>query len=173
MLIERIYPILIALILTPIAMYYDINYICDKNINDALNGILTITTLIIGLWGTVFPLVLNAKNDSDVVRTVFDKDKKGLYSEYMKAMLVSGVILIMVTLSVYFRDSYKYTFYYNHVFYLLVFFFILFISTTFRCIHITINLVFLDKKLSNDYKSPEKTALTQEFDEKLKKNTME
>ena len=113
MLIERIYPILIALILTPIAMYYDINYICNENINDALNGILTITTLIIGFWGTVFPLVLNAKNDSDVVKTVFDKDKKGLYSEYMKTMLLSGVILIMVTLSVYFRDSYKYTFYYT------------------------------------------------------------
>ena len=71
MLIERIYPILIALILTPIAMYYDINYICNENINDALNGILTITTLIIGFWGTVFPLVLNAKNDSDRRYAIF------------------------------------------------------------------------------------------------------
>ena len=75
----------------------------------------------------------------------------------------------MVTLSVYFKDSYKNTFYYNHVFYLLVFLFVLFMSTTFRCIHITINLVFLDKSLSNDYKPPEKTNLTKAFDEKLKK----
>ncbi len=169
MLFERMYPILIALILTPIAMYYDINYICNREINDALNGILTITTLIIGFWGAVFPVVLNAKNDSEVVKKLFDKDKKGLYSEYMRVMLLSGVILIMVTLSIFFRDSYKNTFYYNHVFYLLIFFFVLFMSTTFRCIHITISLVFLDESLSDEYKPPKKTELTKDFDEMLKK----
>lgn len=106
MLKERIYPFCIALILTFLAMCFKLNFIDSDKIFDALNGILTITTLIIGFWGAIFPVILNAKNDMNTVKRVFEIDDNGLYSKYMNSVLQSGILLIIVTVTVYFRDSY-------------------------------------------------------------------
>ena len=128
---ERAYPFGIAFVFTFAAWVFNINYISDNRLFEALNGILTVTTLIIGFWGAVFPLVLNAKNEIKAVKRVFDIDKNGLYYEYMYVMLLSGMFLIITTISAYFRDSYLGTIYYKSIFYILVFLFVFFICATF------------------------------------------
>lgn len=169
MLKERIYPFCIALILTLLAMYFKINYIDNDKLFDALNGILTITTLIIGFWGAIFPVILNAKNDMATVKRVFEIDENGLYSKYMNSVLQSGILLIIVTVTAYFRDSFIETIYYKYIFYILLFLFTLFICTTYRFINITINLIFLPDAKQGDYSTPKKTEITKIVEEELKK----
>lgn len=165
---ERAYPFGIALVFTFAAWVFNINYISDNRLFEALNGILTVTTLIIGFWGAVFPLVLNAKNEIKAVKRVFDIDKNGLYYEYMYVMLLSGMFLIITTVSAYFRDSYLGTIYYKSIFYILVFLFVFFICATFRCLSITIHLVFLNNNISEDDTVHKRTELIERFEEELK-----
>lgn len=83
----------------------------SKNINDALDAVITVSSLIIGFLGAVLPVIMSMKNDSKLVKYVFERDKDKLFLKYIKQTLIVGVLVIIVSVTVYFRDQYKGTWY--------------------------------------------------------------
>lgn len=83
----------------------------SKNINDALDAVITVSSLIIGFLGAVLPVIMSMKNDSKLVKYVFERDKDKLFLKYIKQTLIVGVLVIIVSVTVYFRDQYKDTWY--------------------------------------------------------------
>jgi len=140
--VEKFYPILLALCIVLIMKYYDINYIGDKNMDNAIEGVLTVSALIIGFVGAVLPVVLSMKNDSKFVKYIFEKDKNKLFMKYMKITLMSGLLTITISVSLYFRDDFSATKLYNHIFFVWSFFIVLFMLSTYRCINHMLNLIF-------------------------------
>lgn len=166
---ERIYPYAISVIATFMLYRFGINYISSKNINEALDGMLTTSSLIIGFIGAVLPVIMSMKNDSKFVKYVFEEDKKQLFLKYMKENILFGILLIGISVSMYFKDGFEKTWYYNHVFYFWILLCISFLLCTFRCVNNMLNLIFSkDKELKKDSK-PKVTERECRFIEKLDK----
>lgn len=151
-ILERVYPYAVASFLV-ITMYLKkINYISSNNIDNAIDGVITITSLIIGFVGAVLPVIMGMKNDSKFVRYVFEKDTERLFMKYMKNTLFCGIVLIAVSVSLYFKKDYETTMYYEYSFYIWVFMMALFLSATHRCINNMLNLIFSkDEELLKRY----------------------
>lgn len=166
-LIERCYPYFWALVASGALRFLNINYIESENIYSALDGMITTTSLIIGFLGAVLPVIMSMKNDSKFVKYVFEKDTKQLFLKYMKTNLVMGIILIGISVSMYFKTQYIESFYYEHAFYIWVFACVSFLLCTYRCVNNMLNLIFSKDKVSEIKDTPSKTERENKFIEKL------
>lgn len=142
--VERIYPYVIALVSVYLLVKFKINYISSKNMNDAIDGVITITSLIIGFIGAVLPIVMSMKNDSKFVQYVFEKDENKLFLKYIKITLFHGITLIFISIVIYFKDEYIDTIIYGKIFHVWILFLILFLVSTYRCTCNMLNLIFTD-----------------------------
>ncbi|MBO5238717.1 MAG: hypothetical protein J6B50_08090 [Lachnospiraceae bacterium] len=142
--VERIYPYVIALVAVCFLIKFKINYVSSENMNDAIDGVITITSLIIGFIGAVLPIVMSMKNDSKFVQYVFEKDENKLFLKYIKVTLFHGIVLILISIVMYFKDEYIDTIIYGKIFYVWILFLILFLISTYRCTCNMLNLIFTD-----------------------------
>lgn len=71
---ERLYPYVVSLVFTYFFVYKKIDIIHNKNMNSALDCVNTFAALIIGFLGAMLPVVLGMKNESKIVKYVFEKD---------------------------------------------------------------------------------------------------
>lgn len=85
---ERLYPYIIAVIVTVVVVKNKLNYVDNSSINDAANAVLTVASIIIGFIGAILPVILGMRNDSAFVKYVFSMDKENLFSKYVKEVLV-------------------------------------------------------------------------------------
>lgn len=148
---ERLYPVILSGILTVLLIIIKIDPFQSKNINDVINGIVTLDSIIIGFIGAIIPVVLSMKNESKLVRYVFDKDKDGLFKKYLSSTIAVGLIDVCVSLLVYLRDimTSEKTIFVLRAFF--IFFFIFFMLCTFRSMSCMLKLIFSDDtKLEND-----------------------
>ena len=165
--IEKFYPVFLSLSIVFIMKYNNINYINDKNMDSAIEGVLTVSALIIGFVGAVLPVVLSMKNDSKFVKYIFEKDKNKLFMKYMKITLVSGLLTITISVSLYFRDAFSGSKLYNRVFFAWSFCTVLFMLSTYRCINHMLNLIFSpDNEIGNNGDYAEKSK----YEKILEKN---
>lgn len=141
--IEKYYPVFLSLGIVFIMKYNNINYIHNENMDSAIEGVLTVSALIIGFVGAVLPVVLSVKNDSEFVKYIFEKDKNKLFMKYIKTTLMSGLLTITVSVLLYFRNCFSGSILYNYVFLVWSFCVILFVLSTYRCISHMLNLIFL------------------------------
>lgn len=145
------YPLVLSGILTFFLMKIKINPFQSENINEVVNGIVTLDSIIIGFIGAIIPVVLSMKNESKLVQYVFAKDKDGLLKKYLSSTIAVGLIDVCVSLLVYIRDiisSETAIFVLRTLF---TFFFILFILCTFRSMSCMLKLIFSnDEKMEND-----------------------
>lgn len=167
-ILERVYPYAVASFLVVIIYMQKINYISSNNINNAIDGVITITSLIIGFVGAVLPVIMGMKNDSKFVRYVFEKDTERLFMKYMKNTLLYGMLLIAISVSLYFKKDYETTIYYKYVFYVWIFMMALFLSATHRCINNMLNLIFSkDEELFEQFEKESMTENEMRIREKL------
>ena len=110
-LIEMVYPYVLSVIIFVLFKFAKNSLYQSKNINDALDAVITVSSLIIGFLGAVLPVIMSMKNDSKLVKYVFERDKDKLFLKYIKQTLIVGVLVIIVSVTVYFRDQYKDTWY--------------------------------------------------------------
>lgn len=110
-LIEMLYPYVLSVIIFVLFKFAKNSLYQSKNINDALDAVITVSSLIIGFLGAVLPVIMSMKNDSKLVKYVFERDKDKLFLKYIKQTLIVGVLVIIVSVTVYFRDQYKDTWY--------------------------------------------------------------
>lgn len=110
-LIEMLYPYVLSVVIFVLFKFVKNSLYQSKNINDALDAVITVSSLIIGFLGAVLPVIMSMKNDSILVKYVFERDKDKLFLKYIKQTLIVGVLVIIVSVTVYFRDQYKDTWY--------------------------------------------------------------
>lgn len=141
---ERCFPYLFSATIVLLMICYKINFISDSNLNDALDGVNTMCALIIGFLGAVLPVILGMKNESKFVKYVFEKDHKKLFLKYIKAVIVIGLITVVITIVMYFRDSFQKDKIAYYLFYVWAFSVILFLLSTYRCLSNMLELIFSD-----------------------------
>ena len=149
---EKWYPYGIALLLVIGTFFIKVDFLMSKNTNDALTAIITVASLIIGFIGAILPVIMSMKNDSKFVKYVFEQDKDKLFLSYIKQTMLIGIILIIVAITLYFRDQYMGMCYYKVSVKVCVYFLVCFLLCTYRCLNNMLNLIFSnDDHLRNNY----------------------
>lgn len=141
-ILERSYPYILAILATLAFQRVAEGVMENANFEDALGGLVTLDSIIIGFFGAIMPVVISMKNESKLVKYVFENDKKGLFSKYLKITIFSGLISAILSLSMYVRESFSHP---NTKVYLYkgwIFFTVLFIATTYRSLSYMILLMF-------------------------------
>lgn len=143
---ERIYPHVIALIMMLILINLKVHPIQSIKIDELVDGIVTLDSIIIGFIGAIIPVILSMKNESKLVKYVFEKDEKGLFKKYISETIAYGLIDVCVSLSVYVKDiiSSKYVLIFLE--WLFIYVFVLFIFSTYRSMTCMLKLIFADDR---------------------------
>jgi len=144
LLIERSYPYFIAIVFVIICIVKQINFVESENLKDALESINTIYSLILGFLGAILPVILGMKNESKLVRYLFEKDENKLFLKYLKANIFWGLIGLFVSVALYFNDVKMMNRAKDGLFYALEFLFVLFCVLTYRCLKNMLDLIFSD-----------------------------
>ena len=147
---ERSYPYLISIIVFILLYKYKINFISNKNFNDAIDGISTISSLIIGFLGAILPVILGMKNESKFVKYVFENDTNKLFLKYIKENIVFGLLTLFVSFMLYFKEEIIFQNVKCYLFYFWSSLIILFLILTYRCLSKMLSLIFSsDNELVN------------------------
>lgn len=169
--IERTYPYAIALIIVSITCFKKVSFVNDLNMNSALDGVNTTAALIIGFLGAILPVILGMKNESKIVKYVFESDSHRLFLKYIKSTIMTGLLLVAITVSLYFRNNFDKQFR-NLCFYFWLFLLILFLVCTYRSLSNMLNLIFAkDSELNKGQRlgnSQHKTEEEKEIEKKYK-----
>lgn len=139
---ERSYPYLISIIVFILLYKYKINFISNRNFNDAIDGISTISSLIIGFLGAILPVILGMKNESKFVKYVFENDTNKLFLKYIKENIVFGLLTLFVSFMLYFKEEIIFQNVKCYLFYFWSSLIILFLILTYRCLSKMLSLIF-------------------------------
>lgn len=101
---ERLYPYVLSMFLTMLFFKLKIHIDQSKNYTEILNGLVTLDSIILGFLGAVMPVILSMKNESKFVKYVFEKDKKNLFSKYLKSTVILGLLNAALSLIMHARD---------------------------------------------------------------------
>ena len=140
--IEITYPYIISILVIIPFFIIDNSLYQSENINSALEAVITVTSLIIGFLGAILPIIMSMKNDSKLVKYVFEKDKDKLFLKYIKHTLVIGIALIVIAMTIFFRDQYAGAWYEKYCVVLLIYFMTCFLLCTYRSLSNMLNLIF-------------------------------
>lgn len=144
---ERVYPHVIAISLVIILKKAAIEPTNSSKIDSLIDGIITLDSIIIGFMGTIIPVILSMKNESKLVKYVFDRDKDGLFKKYISETIAYGLADICISLSVYIRDVVTNVHIIKWIKILFVYTFILFIVATYRSMSCMLRLIFTEDSL--------------------------
>ncbi|MBO5291910.1 MAG: hypothetical protein J6B10_01850 [Lachnospiraceae bacterium] len=147
---ERSYPYFVATLVFIVLYDKGMNFTSNANMNDAIDGVNTITSLIIGFLGAILPVILGMKNESKFVQYVFENDKNRLFLKYIREDILVGLILLFISVGLYFIDEEMFQLYVPYAFYTWVSIIVLFLLVTYRCLSNMLNLIFSsDSDLGN------------------------
>lgn len=157
---ERMYPYIFAFIFCIFLYKIKFNFINNSNIDNLIEGIITMESIVISLIGAIIPVILSMKNESKFVKYVFENDTKGLFRKYLVSTIGGGLLSITFSLSMYIRDEYG-TLLANIMFYIWIFFIALFLLLTYRSMKYMILIIFspdtnsksIDLDLPQEYKN--------------------
>ncbi len=165
--IEMFYPYIISILPVVGIKTSGLNLISSANLNDALEAVITVSSLIIGFIGAVLPVIMSMKNDSKIVRCVFERDKDKLFLRYIKQTIMVGVLLILFAVSVYFRDQFVGSKYEKWCIGVVCYTLAAFLLCTYRCLSNMLNLIFSnDSVINNDESFSVKSGREKEFEKK-------
>lgn len=139
---ERGYPYIISILVFILLNKYKIIFISNRNFNDAIGGISTIGSLIVGFLGAILPVILGMKNESKFVKYVFENDRNKLFLKYIKEDIVFGLLTLFVSFILYFKDEAIFVNIKIYMFYSWVTLIILFLLLTYRCLSKMLTLIF-------------------------------
>lgn len=138
---EKFYPYFFSFILTFMAYKHSIQFFENPNFKEILNGVVTLTSIILGFLGAIMPVIFSMKNESKFVQYVFQNDKNHLFESYLKATVFLGIMDATITLIMHVRDSLTEPSK-EKLYYLWIFLTLAFLGATYRSMTCTIKLVF-------------------------------
>mgnify|MGYP000259643238 CR=1 FL=1 len=139
--IERTYPYLLAGIVVILVVINKVNVMGNNDFKEALNGIVTLDSIILGFLGAIMPVILSMKNESKFVKYVFQNDKKHLFVRYLKSTVFMGLINAVFSLCMHLRGSMSKNIKFS-MYYIWIFTAVAFLVLTYRCMSYMIVLVF-------------------------------
>jgi hypothetical protein len=164
---ERIYPHVIAVVATVILVIIKFNPLESAKIDALVDGIVTLDSIIIGFIGAVIPVILSMKNESKLVKYVFERDSDGLFKKYISETIGYGLFDICISLTIYTKDIIlnRYVKYGLSLIFLYSFF--VFILSTYRSMTCMLKLIFssddsIEESLSNKLSENESAQLWKE-----------
>lgn len=138
---ERLYPYILAFAFSIFLYIKRINFINNPNIDNLIEGIVTMESIVIGLIGAIIPVILSMKNESKFVKYVFENDTKGLFRKYLTSTIGGGLLSVTFSLSMYIRNEYG-NILVTVIFYTWIFFVVLFLLLTYRSMKYMILIIF-------------------------------
>lgn len=150
---ERTYPYILSIISIFLIRHFNIDFLANKDFNNALDGVVNLDSIIIGFMGAIMPIILSMKNESKFVKYVFEKDKEELFKKYLKITIKIGIINAGLTILMYLRDSIVNVFINNLLYYSWIFSIVLFLLLTMRSMNYMITLFFSKDDFS--FENPE------------------
>lgn len=163
---ERIYPYMIGGVTVIACVIGKVNLRTNENYNRVLEGVVTLSSIIIGFLGAILPMVLSAKQESKFVKYIFEHDKDSLFSKYLKATISFGLLDILISLTMYVNDSFPEK-YGNIMYYGWIFISISFIVATYRSMSHMITFIFARDEDEEDEK--EKSSVCEDEKEEIRK----
>jgi len=163
---EKGYPYIFSLIICIFLYKYKVINTTYEDVKDALEATLTVVALIIGFVGTILPIIMGIKSESEYVKAVMESDSKALFVKYIRGTVNSGLLLIGVTVALYMEKPSVV----NMVgqIYIWVYIFIVFLFSTYRCISIILKLMFPNERIKTT-KLYEKNAYKSQHERDLEK----
>lgn len=162
--IERVYPYIIAGGITISITVLKFDPLKSNNINAIIEGIVMLDSIIIGFIGAIIPVILSMKNESKLVKYVFEKDKDNLFRKYMSITIGVGLIDVTVSLLVYTRDIINQEWVLFSLRIMFIYIFVLFLLCTYRSMTCMLKLLFSEDK---------KIELTNKLEEEKSKKLWE
>lgn len=146
--------LIVCLALTLILHFIDGNKIMmliatSDQLSDALTGILTFTTLILGFIGVLLPAIMGMKKESDLVGKFFRRVSPKRFSAFVRNNILAGLLLTMCVVVMFFaKDLLENQFSKTAMFisWATVFFSIYFIVTTFCVLNLLLRLLVEDSQ---------------------------
>lgn len=168
-LYERIYPYLIPAIVTCLFIRYEVNFVHSESLNSALDACNTVIALIIGFLGAILPVILGMKNESKIVKYIFESDKNRLFLKYIKATIFSGLVTLLITISLYFiNDIIEFPKIQTWGFYIWEYMLLNFVLLTYRSLRSMLDLIFIsdrDLMISRYNKENDYDKIKEKFNE--------
>lgn len=167
---ERMYPYIFSLAIVLCLRNAETPVIENPNYIEVLSGLVTLDSIVIGFLGAIMPVILSMKNESKFVKYVFENDKQGLFSKYLKVTVFTGLLSAVLSLIMHLRGSMP-EFWVSIAFKSWMFFTVLFLVSTYRSMSYMITLVFSKDNFedsTNDHER-EKTRKEKELEDKYSK----
>ena len=147
---ERTYPHIIAFIITVVLRVLSFDPLRSLQIDSLVDGIVTLDSIIIGFLGAIIPVIISMKNESKIVRYIFDRDTDGLFKKYILETIAYGLLDVCISLTVYMRDIITYDKFIKVLSVLFMYMFLLFVLSTYRSMSCMLKLLFVDDQTLQD-----------------------
>jgi hypothetical protein len=149
---ERGYPHFVAVIIVIIVywVFKEKEIHGFENFTSALSSVLTITSLIIGFLGAVMPVIISMKNDSKIVKYIFEKDENQLFLKYIKSTILIGLITSGLSIFMFFISELENIGIKNMITYIWIFLVSEFFLLTYRCLDKMVRIIFIKDKDDNE-----------------------
>jgi len=157
--IERTYPYIFSFILILLYNFYEVNFLINDNLSNALNGVISFDAIVIGFLGAIMPVILSMKNESKLVKYVFENDKKDLFKKYLYITIKLGVLNVIFSLTLYLNSSFKSEVFICFVVNLWLFTLTSFMFSTMRSMGHMITLLFSKDVIENPIKPSDEGAV--------------
>lgn len=121
----------------------------SDQLSDALTGILTFTTLILGFIGVLLPAIMGMKKESDLVGKFFRRVSPKRFSSFVRNNILAGLLLTICVVVMFFTGDFldnDFTKIAMLISWATVFFSIYFIVTTFCVLNLLLRLLVEDSQ---------------------------
>ncbi|MCY9508549.1 hypothetical protein M5W68_20575 [Paenibacillus larvae] len=170
--LSLIYPSMIALVCTTIAIKYKVTYKLP-NFDKVLDGSITFSSIVVGFLGALLGILISIK-DSEIVDKIFRSNERTTLKIFFYEPFLLGVFVVVTSAFMHVLRAYD-TLFSGLIFYIWLFLTIWFFPSTFRVVNTFMSVFFVSNKSSVRPKSNVETDpfRRQELKERLKKSKNE
>ena len=149
-LFERFYPYITSIALVYLLYCFEIDFLANEKLYDALGGVISFDAIVIGFLGAIMPVILSMKNESKLVKYVFENDGEELFKKYLFVTIKIGITNVVLTLAMYLHTSFTVETFVKILLYLWLLSLFTFMFCTMRSMGYMISLLF-SKDMAVEY----------------------
>lgn len=164
---ERLYPYAISIGISVLLNRLKFNFLDNANVDNLIDGLVTMESIVIGLIGAIIPVIMSMKNDSKFVKYVFENDTRQLFRKYMTATIACGLTNVACSLAMYLRESFS-QIVCKVMYNAWIFLIFLFLLLTYRSMHYMILIIFTPDKINDMSGNESELKISKDESEELR-----